>query len=257
MHDCGKIEGQVAKLQEERDAALLKVKTEHSDSLQHHHAWMCEMELRRDREEKLAAAILRAEGSENLIRERNKQLAEVASNLEDVKLQNEQLRAEVKTLKSTNFIRLRADLQEKELLISELRKQIADPHAALVTCEAKFKALADERDSTVRLNGELVEALKAFLAVDGGGFETRHAAENSYCPDCANESDSWRDQTEHHAGCGYLARIEAAKAAISKTTIPTASEKRNRVCDRCKKEFNDNDSNWCLACRRESESRLT
>lgn len=40
-------------------------------------------------------------------------------------------------------------------------------------------------------------------------------------------------------------------------TIWNRSDKQSGVCDRCHKEFSDNDSNWCLACRKESRDRNT
>ena len=73
---------------------------------------------------------------------------------------------------------------------------------------AEFMALA------CNAHDALVEALKKLVAADDGGWATRHAAENSYCPDCAKESDAWHDQKEHHPGCAYIARMESARAAL-------------------------------------------
>lgn len=53
-------------------------------------------------------------------------------------------------------------LHTAQLQVSELQKQVADPHAALVTCEAKFKALAEERDNALRQIGELEASRKVW-----------------------------------------------------------------------------------------------
>jgi hypothetical protein len=42
-------------------------------------------------------------------------------------------------------------------------------------------------------------------------WQTRHAAENRYCPYCHNEDDAWTDQKEHHPGCEYIKMMELAK----------------------------------------------
>jgi hypothetical protein len=67
----------------------------------------------------------------------------------------------------------------------------------------------------VNAHDELVAALREVLDNDGGGWSSRHAAENTYCPDCATDADAWRDQKEHHPGCAYVARTEKARAALS------------------------------------------
>lgn len=116
------------------------------------------------------------------------------------------------------FLKLQIEAMKKEREDGrEVPRYAECHHFQVVMSDACPWCIKNKLDETNRLNGELVEALKAFLATAGNGFETRHAAENTYCPDCANESDDWRDQTEHHAGCQYLKRIEDAKAAIEKT----------------------------------------
>ncbi len=42
-------------------------------------------------------------------------------------------------------------------------------------------------------------------------WQTRHAAENQYCPYCADDGDQWNDQKEHHAGCKFLEIAIAAE----------------------------------------------
>ena len=116
-----------------------------------------------------------------------------------------------------------------ELQNSEQQKEIERLCSVIEGLDAGMKLNVEIKQEKDRLIGELAEALKSFLAADNGGFETRHAAENSYCPDCSTDAEAWKDQTEHHAGCKYLARIEAAKAAVSKVT---PSEKRNHEVGR-------------------------
>jgi hypothetical protein len=68
------------------------------------------------------------------------------------------------------------------------------------------------RDEALKLAAEVLHDM---LIADRGGWDTRHAAENTYCPDCATDADAWQDQTEHHPGCAYVARTEKATAALS------------------------------------------
>lgn len=65
-------------------------------------------------------------------------------------------------------------------------------------------------------NAKLRELGKELLAmVDASEWETRHAAENQYCPYCANDADSWTDQKEHHPGCKWVELTTRAKEALS------------------------------------------
>ena len=42
-------------------------------------------------------------------------------------------------------------------------------------------------------------------------WAVRHAAENRYCPCCANEDDAWQDQKKHHAGCYWVVLVAEAE----------------------------------------------
>lgn len=67
-------------------------------------------------------------------------------------------------------------------------------------------------DELLKTTKKLLEMLKA------SEWETRHAAENRYCPYCANDDDMWRDQEQHHKGCKYVATIKKAEKIIAKFT---------------------------------------
>lgn len=45
-------------------------------------------------------------------------------------------------------------------------------------------------------------------------WQVRHAAENTYCPDCATGGDDWRDQKEHHPGCQYVSMMSEAEQLL-------------------------------------------
>jgi hypothetical protein len=45
--------------------------------------------------------------------------------------------------------------------------------------------------------------------VKANEWQTRHAAENTYCPYCNNDSDAWEDQKEHHDGCQFVMVVNA------------------------------------------------
>lgn len=47
-----------------------------------------------------------------------------------------------------------------------------------------------------------------------GEWQKRHAAENTYCPYCAREGDTWEDQSKHHAGCKFVEIINQAKRFV-------------------------------------------
>ena len=59
--------------------------------------------------------------------------------------------------------------------------------------------------NSAQLIEELLEMAK------NNEWQTRHAAENPYCPYCANDDDQWGDQKEHHAGCKFLETTIAAE----------------------------------------------
>jgi hypothetical protein len=50
-------------------------------------------------------------------------------------------------------------------------------------------------------------------------WQTRHAAENTYCPDCARPEDAYTDQREHHPGCPYVRNMAVLREAFG---IPAA-----------------------------------
>lgn len=67
------------------------------------------------------------------------------------------------------------------------------------------------------MDNELLKITKQLLKmVKASEWETRHAAENKYCPYYANDNDMWRDQEEHHAGCKYVATVKKAEKIIDK-----------------------------------------
>lgn len=47
-------------------------------------------------------------------------------------------------------------------------------------------------------------------------WQTRHAAENRYCPYCESEEDEWRDQKEHHDGCHFVKYLKEAEDAVAR-----------------------------------------
>ena len=55
---------------------------------------------------------------------------------------------------------------------------------------------------------DCVKLVKKLLAmVKANEWQYRHAAENRYCPYCANDNDMWKDQKEHHNGCILISLI--------------------------------------------------
>ena len=50
--------------------------------------------------------------------------------------------------------------------------------------------------------------------VEANEWQTRHAAENRYCPYCANINDDWEDQIEHHFGCPYVTVTMRARTIL-------------------------------------------
>ena len=48
----------------------------------------------------------------------------------------------------------------------------------------------------------------------GKEWAYRHAAENRYCPECANEDDAYVDQKYHHEGCEFVALINEARKRV-------------------------------------------
>jgi hypothetical protein len=59
---------------------------------------------------------------------------------------------------------------------------------------------------------ELIREMADMLACTE--WQTRHAAENTYCPWCAGDDDDWKDQKRHHDGCKFVAVMEAAKMRL-------------------------------------------
>ena len=59
-------------------------------------------------------------------------------------------------------------------------------------------------------------ALKLLKMVEANEWQTRHAAENSYCPYCANDDDFYKDQEVHHKGCKFVKTIREAKEILEK-----------------------------------------
>lgn len=55
---------------------------------------------------------------------------------------------------------------------------------------------------------ELIE--KLLNIVKAGEWQIHHAAENTYCPFCVTEDESWEDQKVHHEGCEFVALVSAA-----------------------------------------------
>ena len=47
-------------------------------------------------------------------------------------------------------------------------------------------------------------------------WQSRHAAENSYCQYCADDSDDWNDQKTHHGGCEYVAMMTEIRKLFPK-----------------------------------------
>lgn len=56
---------------------------------------------------------------------------------------------------------------------------------------------------------------KLLEMVKSNEWQTRHAAENKYCPYCANDNDAWDDQREHHAGCQFVAIVAEAEKFLA------------------------------------------
>lgn len=53
---------------------------------------------------------------------------------------------------------------------------------------------------------------------------THNAAENSYCPYCANDDNWWRDQKEHNDGCKYVEIMQKAKEIIENKKVVKCQE---------------------------------
>lgn len=69
----------------------------------------------------------------------------------------------------------------------------------------ELTALKEKAIAANTLVTELVEMVKA------NEWQTHHAAENTYCPYCTNDSDGWNDQVDHHEGCKFVALIGKAE----------------------------------------------
>jgi hypothetical protein len=59
-------------------------------------------------------------------------------------------------------------------------------------------------------------ALKLLEMVEASEWQTRHAAENSYCPYCAYEVERYDDQTVHHKGCKFVKTVREAREILEK-----------------------------------------
>lgn len=64
---------------------------------------------------------------------------------------------------------------------------------------------------------ELLKTAETLLKmVKASEWQTRHCAENSYCPYCANDDDIYKDQAIHHKGCKYVRLTKKAEKVIAK-----------------------------------------
>ncbi len=77
-----------------------------------------------------------------------------------------------------------------------------DPEGWCLDCVKKLHEEKDKILETFKLLFEHAEATE---------WMTHHAAENSYCPYCANDDNWWDDQREHNDGCKYVEIMEKAK----------------------------------------------
>lgn len=63
----------------------------------------------------------------------------------------------------------------------------------------------DEHEKLKESIARVEQTIKALARLARASeWETRHAAENTYCPWCTQLGDLWKDQTEHHDGCEYV-----------------------------------------------------
>lgn len=61
----------------------------------------------------------------------------------------------------------------------------------------------------------LTKLIKDLLKmVKAGEWHVRHCAENTYCPYCERERDSWSDQKKHHEGCKFVKLVKHAEETL-------------------------------------------
>ena len=76
--------------------------------------------------------------------------------------------------------------------------------------------------SRQEIEDRLVEAKlmvgRLLVVVKANEWQTRHAAENIYCPYCSNDDDLWHDQCKHHKGCEFIATVMEAERLIASRT---------------------------------------
>jgi len=57
---------------------------------------------------------------------------------------------------------------------------------------------------------------RALEVIKVNEWQCHHAAENHYCPYCADDDDLWMDQKEHHPGCAWVELVGEIEAHLNR-----------------------------------------
>jgi hypothetical protein len=102
---------------------------------------------------------------------------------------------------------------KEEELCEELRKKLGDKYSKAVVIRGLLKL--NESLNKKQQGSEIIKvALELLKMVEENEWQTRNAAENAYCPYCANETNIYTDQAEHNKNCKFVKVVQKAKKVL-------------------------------------------